>query len=68
VLAGSAVATPTAETPAAPKVSATPQNDDAASVDLLSVVAVPIAKRVAPVAAGLVAGVAIGWLLGRRRA
>ena len=39
------------------------QPDDAASVNLLEVLAVPVAKRVAPVAAGLAAGVAIGWLL-----
>jgi uncharacterized protein len=51
---------------AAPVVSRPAQADDAASVDLLSVLAVPVAKRVLPVAAGLVAGIAIGWLLGRR--
>lgn len=37
------------------------------SVDLLKVVALPIAKRYAPVAAGVAAGVAVGLLLGRRR-
>lgn len=37
------------------------------SVDLLSVVAMPIAKRVLPVAGGLVVGLAIGYLVGRRR-
>jgi uncharacterized protein len=37
-----------------------------ASVDLLSVLAVPLAKRVLPAAAGLAVGVAIGWLLARR--
>jgi uncharacterized protein len=51
---------------AAPVLSRPAQADDAASVDLLSVLAVPVAKRVLPVAAGLVAGIAIGWLLGRR--
>jgi uncharacterized protein len=57
---------PNTETSPVPTVSAgTP--DDAASVDLLSVVAVPIAKRVAPAAAGLAVGIAIGFLLGRRR-
>ncbi len=65
VLAGSAP-TRAAETPAAPTVSAPTQPDDAASVDLLGVLAVPVAKRVAPVAAVLLAGLAIGWILGRR--
>jgi carbon monoxide dehydrogenase subunit G len=37
------------------------------SVDLLKVVAVPLAKRFAPVVAGLAAGAVIGFLLGRRR-
>jgi hypothetical protein len=37
------------------------------SVDLLKVVAMPMAKRAAPVAAGLAAGVALGFLVGRRR-
>jgi len=36
------------------------------SVDLLKVVAVPLAKRIAPVVAGVAAGVAIGFLFGRR--
>ena len=36
------------------------------SVDLLKVVAVPLAKRFAPVLAGVAAGAAIGFLLGRR--
>ena len=36
------------------------------SVDLLKVVAVPLAKRSAPVLAGVAAGAAIGFLLGRR--
>ena len=65
VLAGPTAA-PNTETSPVPTVSAgTP--DDAASVDLLSVVAVPIAKRVAPAAAALAVGIAIGFLLGRRR-
>ena len=37
------------------------------SVDLLKVVAVPLAKRFAPVVAGLAAGAVIGFLLGRHR-
>ena len=36
------------------------------SVDLLKVVAVPMAKRAAPALAALAAGAAIGFLLGRR--
>jgi carbon monoxide dehydrogenase subunit G len=38
------------------------------SVDLLKVVAVPMARRVAPIAAGLAAGVVAGFLLGRATA
>jgi uncharacterized protein len=65
VLAGPTAALDT-ETFPVPAVSAgTP--DDATSVDLLSVVAVPIAKRAAPAAAGLAVGIAIGFLLGRRQ-
>jgi carbon monoxide dehydrogenase subunit G len=37
------------------------------SVDLLKVVALPMAKRAAPVLAGLAAGLAVGLLVGRRR-
>jgi uncharacterized protein len=37
------------------------------SVDLLKVVAAPMAKRAAPAIAALAAGAAIGFLLGRRR-
>jgi carbon monoxide dehydrogenase subunit G len=37
------------------------------SVDLLKVVAVPMAKRAAPALAALAAGAAIGFVLGRRR-
>lgn len=37
------------------------------SVDLLKVVAVPLAKRVTPVLAGLALGAAIGFAVGRRR-
>jgi carbon monoxide dehydrogenase subunit G len=42
--------------------------DDDDSVDLLKVVAVPMARRVAPIAAGLAAGVVAGFLLGRATA
>jgi len=54
-------------------VGAAPQTTAAAaavpgdSVDLLKVVAVPMAKRAAPAVAALVAGGVIGFLLGRRR-
>ena len=65
LLAGSATASPTAQAPQAP--TAAPHTDNAASVDLLSVVAVPVAKRVLPVVGGLAVGVAIGYVLGRRR-
>jgi uncharacterized protein len=64
VLAGS-VATPATEA-AQPQTVSAPTADDAASVDLLGVLAVPVAKRAAPVAAGLAAGLAIGWLIGHR--
>ncbi|MEV3902832.1 SRPBCC family protein [Mycobacterium sp. NPDC050551] len=37
------------------------------SVDLLKVVALPMAKRAAPVLAGLAAGLTVGLLVGRRR-
>lgn len=52
----------TAEPVAAPTRAGT---DD--SVDLLKVVALPMARRAAPVVAGVTAGVAVGLLLGRRR-
>jgi carbon monoxide dehydrogenase subunit G len=41
-------------------------HDAGDSVDLLKVVAVPLAKRAGPVIAGVAAGAAIGFLLGRR--
>jgi hypothetical protein len=44
----------------------TAQPDAGDSVDLLKVVAVPMAKRVAPAVAALAAGAVIGFLLGRR--
>jgi carbon monoxide dehydrogenase subunit G len=61
---GSSTATtaPTAET-----ITAASQPDAADSVDLLKVVAVPLAKRFAPAVAALAAGGVIGFLLGRRR-
>jgi carbon monoxide dehydrogenase subunit G len=63
LLGGSPATTaPTAET-----ISAASQPAAGDSVDLLKVVAVPMAKRAAPVVVALAAGAAIGFLLGRRR-
>ena len=42
-------------------------SDAGDSVDLLKVVAVPMAKRYAPVIAAVAAGAAVGFLLGRRK-
>lgn len=57
-----------AETPQPQPVSASRQQPDAESINLLSLVAVPLAKRhIPPVAFGVVCGVIIGYLLGRRR-
>lgn len=53
-----------AETSAA---ASTPVPEDTDSVDLLKVVALPVAKRVAPVLGGVAVGAAIGFVLGRRR-
>lgn len=61
--AGGAAST-NGSTPAA-AVAAAPPADE--SLDLLKVVAVPMAKRFAPVIAGVAAGIAIGFLVGRRR-
>ena len=38
-----------------------------ADLNLLSVIAAPLAKRAAPVAGGLLVGLLLGWLLGGRR-
>jgi uncharacterized protein len=56
----------TAATSAAPAVAPAAVDDAGDSVDLLKVVAVPLAKRFAPVIAGVAAGAAVGFLLGRR--
>ncbi|BCQ10898.1 carbon monoxide dehydrogenase subunit G [Mycobacterium heckeshornense] len=53
------------ETISAAKLSTSAEQE---SVDLVKVVALPLAKRAAPVVAGIAAGTAIGFLLGRRRA
>jgi carbon monoxide dehydrogenase subunit G len=65
VLGGAA---PSSETsaPTAEFAAAAAQPDD--TVDLLKVVAVPLAKRAGPVVAAVAAGVAVGFLVGRRRA
>lgn len=65
ILGGSAATTtaaPTAET-----ITAASQPGAGDSVDLLRVMAVPMAKRAAPAIAALAAGGVIGFLLGRRR-
>jgi uncharacterized protein len=46
--------------------AATAADDAGDSVDLLKVVALPLAKRFAPVIAGVAAGAVVGFLLGRR--
>ncbi|MDF2828999.1 MAG: carbon monoxide dehydrogenase subunit [Mycobacterium sp.] len=61
---GAAAGTTTAPTAEAAVAAAQPGAD---SVDLLKVVALPVAKRAAPVVAGLAAGAALGFLFGRRR-
>lgn len=60
--APTATAAPTAET-----LTAASQPDAGDSVDLLKVVAIPIAKRFAPALLALVAGGVIGYLLGLRK-
>jgi uncharacterized protein len=62
LLGGSAAGS---QTPGATSQPATAA-DAGDSVDLLKVVAVPMAKRAAPAIAALAAGAAIGFLLGRR--
>jgi uncharacterized protein len=64
-LLGSSAVVP--QTPCATSQPATAAQPDAGdSVDLLKVVAVPMAKRAAPAVAALAAGAMIGFLLGRR--
>ncbi len=72
LVAGSSAprATPLSAVPAGTTAAAAQPNtadDDAASLDLLSVIAAPMAKRALPVAAGLLAGLALGLLFGGRR-
>ena len=64
LIGGSAAA---AQTPSATnQPAAAGQTDTGDSVDLLKVMAVPMAKRAAPAIAALAAGAAIVFLLGRR--
>ncbi|MCV7282484.1 SRPBCC family protein [Mycolicibacterium flavescens] len=60
--AAGATTAPTAETAAA---TAQPAASD--SIDMVKVVALPLAKRAAPVVAAVAGGVAVGILIGRRR-
>ena len=62
---GDAPATTAAATAEQATAAAAPTADD--SVDLLKVVAVPIAKKYAPVVAALAGGLAAGILIGKRR-
>ncbi len=65
LLGGSA---PSGAAPSAATASTAAAATDAGdSVDLLKVVAVPMAKRYAPVIAAVAAGAALGFLLGRRK-
>ena len=64
---GQASAAETTETRSAAALSAPAAEADAGdSVDLLKAAALPLAKRAAPVMAGIAVGTAIGFLLGRR--
>ncbi|AGB25893.1 hypothetical protein Mycsm_05719 [Mycobacterium sp. JS623] len=68
ILGGSQPAAPTTTAaPTAETLTAAGQPAAAESIDLLKVVAVPMAKRFAPALAALAAGGVIGFLLGRRR-
>ena len=64
LLGGSATRAQTRCATSQPMAAAAADADD--SVDLLKVVAVPMAKRAAPALAALAAGAAIGFLIGRR--
>jgi carbon monoxide dehydrogenase subunit G len=67
LLGGSAPAAEATTAPDAATQAAAAQPAAGDSVDLLKVMAVPMAKRFAPVAVGAVAGVVLGLLVGRRR-
>jgi carbon monoxide dehydrogenase subunit G len=59
--------TPTAAASSTIAGAAAATSDAGDSVDLLKVVAAPMAKRIAPAIAAVAAGVAVGFLLGRRK-
>ena len=67
MLGGAPAPAATESVGAAPQTTAAAAAVPGDSVDLLKVVAVPMAKRAAPAVAALVAGGVIGFLLGRRR-
>ena len=67
MLGGAPAPAATESVGAAPQTTAAAAAGPGDSVDLLKVVAVPMAKRAAPAVAALVAGGVIGFLLGRRR-
>ncbi len=66
LLGGSAPAGTSSSAAAAPSIAAA-ADAGGDSVDLLKVVAVPMAKRYSPALAAVAAGVAVGFLLGRRK-
>ena len=65
--APTAASTAPTAAPTAEAAAATAQADAGDSIDMLQVVALPMAKRAAPIAAAVAAGLAIGLLIGRRR-
>jgi carbon monoxide dehydrogenase subunit G len=66
-LLGDNATSASASTPVAAATAAATASDGVDSVDLLKVVAVPMAKRYAPAIAAVAAGVTVGFLLGRRK-
>lgn len=56
-----------ADESAAPRLASSPPSNHAESVDLLKVVAAPLAKRIGPVLGAAAAAGVIGFLLGRRK-
>lgn len=67
LLGGAVAAAKSAENGSATATSVTAAADASDSVDLLKVVAVPMAKRFAPALAAAAAAGAVGFLLGRRK-
>lgn len=67
VLGDAAPTTGATEAPTAETATATAQPAAADSIDMLKVVALPMAKRAAPVVAAITGGVVVGFLVGRRR-